>query len=82
MNTRMIAGLAVLSVMISGCATSNQPVATDDVSTLSMTQRYQAAVNSQARRNGAEVHWVNVPDESDLAQYKDSGTGEGSNGSN
>jgi hypothetical protein len=77
----MITGLVVVSLMVAGCAASNQPVASSDVSTLTMAQRYQAAVNAQARRNGAEVHWVNLPDEGDLAHYADSDQ-EGSNGSN
>ncbi len=81
MNAKLITGLVVLSLSAAGCAASNQPVAGSDVSTLTLTQRYQAAVNAQARRNGAEVHWVNLPDEGDLAHYADSDQ-EASNGSN
>lgn len=81
MNSRMITGLAVVSLMVGGCAASSQPVDSSEVSTLTMTQRYQSAINAQAKRNGAEVHWVNMPDEGDLAHYAESDR-EASNGSN
>jgi hypothetical protein len=81
MNARMITGLSAVLLLVTGCAANNQPVASTEVSTLTMTQRYQAAVNSQAMRNGAEVHWVNLPDEGDLAKYADAEQ-EDSNGSN
>lgn len=83
MNSKMITGLVFVSLMVTGCAASSQPVAGEEVSTLTRTQRYQAIVNAQAKRNGTEVHWVNLPDEGDLAHYDDFETAEqNSNGSN
>ena len=83
MNTRTITGLAAVSLMVAGCAASSQPVASQDISTFSKTERYQAAVNASARQNNVDVHWVNLPDEGDLAHYEESDLGEeGSNGSN
>lgn len=83
MNAKLITGLSVAALLATGCAASGGQQATgSEVSTLSKVDRYHAAVEAQARRNGAEVHWVNLPDEGDLAHYQDATTAETSNGSN
>lgn len=82
MNAKMITGFSVALLLASGCAATPSPQTTgNNVSTLSKVDRYHAAVEAQARRNGTEVHWVNLPDEGDLARYNDSNV-QGANGSN
>lgn len=83
MNAKLITALAVLMLLVAGCAaTPSPPTTAGSVNTLSKVDRYHAAVNAQARRNGAEVHWVNLPDEGDLARYEDADSKEVSSSSN
>ena len=72
MNTKLIGCLSILLCTLSACATSATPDPTaSSVTTMSKAQRYQAAVQTQAKLKGVDVHWVNLPDEGDLARYKD-----------
>lgn len=83
MNAKLITALTVSLLLAGGCAATPSPQPTSDsVNTLSKVDRYHAAVNAAARRNGAEVHWVNLPDEGDLAHYKDPDSKEDASGSN
>lgn len=70
MPIKMITGLSLLLVLVSGCAVTSKPATTPlDVSTLSNVELYLATVNAHARNSGAQVHWVHIPDEGDLARY-------------
>jgi hypothetical protein len=68
----------LLVLTVSACATSTggspgstaAPASTDySITTLSKSDLYQIAVQEQARFKGVDVHWVNPPDEGDLARY-------------
>lgn len=83
MNGKMITGLCALLLLASGCAATPSPqTGGDSVTTLTSVDRYHAAVEAQARKNGAEVHWVNLPDEGDLARYQETNIEESSSSSN
>jgi len=68
--------LSLATLLLSGCATSQPaspkaaaaPVTTSGAPE-SIVARYMRAVNNSASANNAEVYWVNVPDEEDLARY-------------
>jgi len=71
MPAKIITGLSLLLVLVSGCAVTSKPTAApQDVSTLSNVELYIATVDAYARNSGAEVHWVNIPDEGDLVRYE------------
>jgi ABC-type glycerol-3-phosphate transport system substrate-binding protein len=83
MNTKQIAGLSVLVLAVSACSTTTAPPSdSNTITTLNKTERYQVAVQSQARFNGVEVVWVNPPDEGDLAKYELPESSPNANGSN
>jgi hypothetical protein len=70
MRMKMITGLSLLLLLVSGCATTSNPTAAPlDVTTLSNVELYMATVNAHARNSGAQVTWVHIPDEGDLARY-------------
>lgn len=66
-----IATSILATLCLAACATS-QPApqqAAASGAPESIVARYMRAVNNSATANNAEVHWVNVPDEKDLARY-------------
>ncbi len=70
MNTKTITGLLLVLLTVSACTTTAAPPSGNTaVTTLSKADRYQIAVQNQARFKGVDVHWVNPPDEGDLAKY-------------
>jgi starvation-inducible outer membrane lipoprotein len=72
MNTKLIGCLSLLLFALSACAAAPSPETNSSpLTTMSKAQRYQAAVQTQAKFKGVDVHWVNLPDEGDLARYKE-----------
>ncbi len=72
MNAKLITVFCIALLTVTGCAATPSPEPTaSSVTTMSKAQRYQASVQAQANFRGVEVHWVNLPDENDLAKYKD-----------
>lgn len=71
-KAKLISALSVVLLTVSACASTPSPDPTaSPVTTMSKAQRYQAAVQTQAKFKGVDVHWVNLPNEGDLAKFKD-----------
>ena len=71
MNKSRILLPAMAMLFLTGCATSQSQFAgTPAASDQSLQDQYMQAVSASAAANNAEVHWVNVPEEDDLARYK------------
>ncbi|MDZ4731900.1 MAG: hypothetical protein SH820_18380 [Xanthomonadales bacterium] len=71
-KAKLITALSVVLLAVSACATTPRPEPTgSEVITMNKAQRYQAAVQTQAKFKGVDVHWVNLPDEGDLARYEE-----------
>ena len=70
-KTPTLAIVTAAAISLSACATStpNSYSAVNE-SELSNVERYQMAVESNARRRGLDVRWVNRPDEDDLDEYE------------
>lgn len=74
MRVRRILAVLIFSVLLGACATTDAVKAPQDTGQYSLTQRYVAAVNNEAKRHMMHVYWINFPDEEALrAQLDDSG---------
>lgn len=75
MNKTAIALLILAPFLFSACATSKpattaaatQAPAAVTAATPSKSDKYRQVVENKARKSGARVTWVNLPDEDDLA---------------
>ena len=71
-KAKLVALLPIALLMVSACAATPSPEPTSSsVTTMTKTQRYKASVQTQAAHKNVDVHWVNSPDEGDLARFKD-----------
>jgi len=73
MHKSLVLMPAIATLFLAACATSQPaappPAATGSGAPESIIARYMRVVNASATANNAEVHWVNIPDENDLARY-------------
>jgi len=75
MNKFGIVLLVLTPFLLGACATSKpattspatQAPAAATTSSASKTDKYRQVVENKARKSGARVTWVNLPDEDDLA---------------